>query len=295
MTVFALLTILVPGHISSSDFEDTDHRPPTDEERRYLREVSDTIPWSAYALCLFVCIQWGASSGASTVVSNFVQFPLPKGGNGTGATPRGTQQTPGALGFGLRKTNALFVSIRFLSPFLKLFGAWLADTKIGRFRVLALATGISCLYMVLFVVSAIPSILRAGNSVAPFMLGYCLKSIFAIRKFRSLLLDKVADVLNSALRTSRQSHHNGPVHCAARLRENASQQSTSHRESSSDTLTNAVAVLWSGQYWPISRHWYHLGREEDRLLAIIHRTMCHNVLAPVDSSCDLSSRNQGQT
>lgn len=208
---FCTFNKLEKDNVNLSDPEETAHRLPTDEERRQLREVSDTIPWSAYALCLFVCIQWGASSGAGAVVYNYVQFPLPKGGNGTGATPRGTQQTPGALGFGLRKSNAIFVSISFLSPFLKLFSAWLADVKIGRFGVLSLATGISCIYMVLFVASGIPSVLRAGSSVAPFMIGYCLRTILATRESKLLTLRRFFNISHSSLRSCRESRHHGSI------------------------------------------------------------------------------------
>jgi len=145
---------------------------------------------------------------------NFVQFPLPKGGNGTGATPHGTQQTPGALGFGLRKTNAIFTSISFLSPVLRVFGAWLADVKIGRFRVLALATAISCTYMVLLVVSGLPSVLRSSGSTAPFMIGYCLRTLLATRQLYRSEVETGIDIRYSSIRSNRQLSHNGSILCA---------------------------------------------------------------------------------
>ncbi|KAK5050399.1 hypothetical protein LTR84_003680 [Exophiala bonariae] len=152
-----------------------EYRLPTDEERRSLSEVCDTVPWSAYALCIFTAIQWGASVGAGTVFWNYLQFPLPKDGPGTGASPAGTQQTPGALGFGLRNTNIIYTSIEFLAPFLRLFTAWLADTKLGRFKIIVLASFITCTYMILLMVSAIPALLRANRTKGPFMLAYCLR------------------------------------------------------------------------------------------------------------------------
>jgi hypothetical protein len=157
-------------------------RAPTEEERKTLREVADSLPWSAYALCLFVCIQWGGNSAASAVFWNFMQFPLPKGGNGTGATPKGTQETPGALDLGLRSTNAIFTSTEFLSPFFQVFSAWIADTKFGRYGVLVVATWMSCIYSVLLIISGIPSILRAGHSTAPFMIAFVL-NVFATSMF----------------------------------------------------------------------------------------------------------------
>lgn len=46
---------------------------------------------------------------------NFIQRPLPAGGNGTGATPAGTQLTPGALGLGLQVATAVTTSFSFVA------------------------------------------------------------------------------------------------------------------------------------------------------------------------------------
>jgi hypothetical protein len=45
--------------------------------------------------------------GVKTVFSNFMQFPLPKGGNGAGAPPKGTELTAGALGRGIQFSVAI--------------------------------------------------------------------------------------------------------------------------------------------------------------------------------------------
>lgn len=73
---------------------------PTEEEARILRKVSDTIPKTAYMLCLVEFAERASYYGVQTVFSNFMQFPLPEGGNGAGAPAKGTQDTAGALGKG---------------------------------------------------------------------------------------------------------------------------------------------------------------------------------------------------
>jgi dipeptide/tripeptide permease len=45
--------------------------------------------------------------GVKTVFSNFMQFPLPEGGNGAGAPPKGTEATAGALGRGIQFSVAI--------------------------------------------------------------------------------------------------------------------------------------------------------------------------------------------
>jgi len=45
---------------------------------------------------------------------NYIQQPLPVGGNGAGAPPKGTQETAGALGLGLQ-TASESISTRLLS------------------------------------------------------------------------------------------------------------------------------------------------------------------------------------
>lgn len=62
---------------------------PTDEERATLRKVADTIPYVSYMLCFVELAERASFYGVKTVFNNFMQFPLPEGGNGSGAVPKG--------------------------------------------------------------------------------------------------------------------------------------------------------------------------------------------------------------
>ena len=44
------------------------------------------------------------------------------GGNGAGATPKGSQETPGALNYGLNTSSALVLLFTFLAYTLPIFG-----------------------------------------------------------------------------------------------------------------------------------------------------------------------------
>ena len=69
--------------------------PPTDEERSTLRKVADSIPRTSYILCIVEFAERGSYYGVQTVFNNFMQFPLPRGGNGAGAPPKGSEETAG--------------------------------------------------------------------------------------------------------------------------------------------------------------------------------------------------------
>ena len=80
---------------------------PTEEEARSLRKVADRIPIKAYLLCVVEFAERASYYGVKTVFSNFMQFPLPKGGNGAGAPPKGSEATAGALGRGIQFSVAI--------------------------------------------------------------------------------------------------------------------------------------------------------------------------------------------
>lgn len=65
-------------------------------------------------LCAVEFCERASYYGVTGVTSNFVNRPLPDGGNGWGAPPRGDQQTAGALGMGTVKANAVDQSFKML-------------------------------------------------------------------------------------------------------------------------------------------------------------------------------------
>ncbi|KAG5358545.1 Peptide transporter PTR2 [Yarrowia sp. B02] len=135
-------------------------RIATDEEARTLRRVSAPITYMTYMLSLVEFAERGSYYGLTNVISNFVQFPLPEGGNGWGATPKGTQLTAGALGQGLRVATALTLVLQFLSYLTPLLGAYLADSKYGRFRTIWIGTVICGIGHVVIVIAGIPGIIE---------------------------------------------------------------------------------------------------------------------------------------
>jgi dipeptide/tripeptide permease len=144
----------------------------TEEDRSTLRRVSGSIPWISYALCVVEFAERASYYGMVFVFYNFIQFPLPNGGNGAGAPPAGTQETAGALNQGLAISSALTMLFQCLSFTVPIFGGWIADTKLGRFKTICIGVVFCGLAHAILVVGALPSVLQAGNGMAPFVVGF---------------------------------------------------------------------------------------------------------------------------
>ncbi|KAJ5151106.1 uncharacterized protein N7482_010358 [Penicillium canariense] len=170
----------VDREVSTDSFED-EYQYPTEGESLTLRKVAGNMPLVSFALCLVEFAERASYYGAKTVFSNFVEFPLPKGGNGAGAPPRGTQETAGALGMGLQAASALTLLFVFLSYIIPIFGGWWADVHVGRFKAIAVGVFICGVAHIIQIFGAIPSVLQKGkaNAAPPFVIGLLLLSFGA--------------------------------------------------------------------------------------------------------------------
>ncbi|AOW04947.1 POT family-domain-containing protein [Yarrowia lipolytica] len=135
-------------------------RVATDEECMTLRKIAAPISAMTYMLSLVEFAERGSYYGLTNVISNFVQFPLPPGGNGWGATPKDSQSTAGALNQGLQVATALTLVLQFLSYLTPLLGAYLADSKYGRFPTIWAGTIVCGVGHVIIVISGIPGVLE---------------------------------------------------------------------------------------------------------------------------------------
>ncbi|RDW75154.1 MFS general substrate transporter-37 [Coleophoma cylindrospora] len=149
----------------------------TEEELTTLRRVAGHIPITAYVLCMAEFAERGSFYGVKQVFSNFVNRPLPAGGNGAGAPPRGTQQTAGALGKGTVIAAAVVNSFCFLVYGLPVLCGWLADTRWGHFKTICIGIAICGVAHVIMVIAAIPSVIQNGHAFGPFMLSVYILAI----------------------------------------------------------------------------------------------------------------------
>ncbi|WVW83498.1 hypothetical protein I302_105519 [Kwoniella bestiolae CBS 10118] len=144
---------------------------PTEEEKATLRKVPGKVNAAGYALCFVEAANYASYYGVTGVFQNFIQRPLPEGGNGAGAPPSGTQQSAGALGMGLQTATALTVMFQFLVFCTPLLGGYLADVKLGRYRGLWVGIIVGFASHMLLVIASIPSVITGGHAIVPFIIG----------------------------------------------------------------------------------------------------------------------------
>lgn len=118
--------------------------------------------------------------GVKAAFNNYMQFPLPEGGPGTGAIdPSKPNSHAGALNLGIQAASALGLLFTFLAYVLPIFGAWIADTKIGRYQAIVWGVIIGGVAHVIMIGGAAPALLQAGKGVAPFLVSFILLAIGA--------------------------------------------------------------------------------------------------------------------
>ena len=142
----------------------------------------------SYALCAVEFAERASYYGVTTVFSNFMQFSLPVGGNGAGSPPRGSEETAGALGKGLQFSNAFVLLFTFLAYVIPILGAWIADTRLGRYKTIAIGVFICGVAHVILIIGSVPSVLQAGKAIAPFMISFFILAFGAGMLFSRFLL-----------------------------------------------------------------------------------------------------------
>ncbi|CAK7236400.1 peptide transporter ptr2 [Sporothrix bragantina] len=153
---------------------------PTAEESSTLRRVAGSIPIASYVLCVAELAERASYFGASTVFSNFMEFPLPDKETATGAVRKGdTEGHAGALNKGLQFATAFQLLFTFLAYVFPILGAWIADVKLGRFKTIMLGVILGGVAHVIMIGGAAPAVLRAGRGVAPFLVSLFLLAIGA--------------------------------------------------------------------------------------------------------------------
>ncbi|PVH94284.1 PTR2-domain-containing protein [Periconia macrospinosa] len=159
---------------------ESDYPVPTEEEETTLRKVPGGIPSIAYLICFVELAERASYYGVKGVFNNYMQFPLPKGGDGTGAVPKSNPNGhAGALNKGLQFASAMSILFTFLAYAIPIFGAWLADAKIGRFKGIVLGVLIGGFSHIIMIGGAAPSLLKAGKGLAPFLVSFVLLAVGA--------------------------------------------------------------------------------------------------------------------
>ncbi|TFK82817.1 oligopeptide transporter [Polyporus arcularius HHB13444] len=146
---------------------------PTDEEKRTLRHVSDAVPWSAYLIAVCELAERFSYYGTTVVFTNFIQQPLPAGSR-TGADIK----QAGALGMGQRASTGIGTFNTFWVYVIPLFGAYIADTRWGRYKTVCVSVAIALFGHVLLVISAVPGVIEHSHgSLACFLIAIIIMGL----------------------------------------------------------------------------------------------------------------------
>lgn len=138
---------------------------PTEEEKRTLRRVADSIPWAAYMIALVELAERFSFYGCSVVFTNYIQQPLPPGST-TGAG--GLNGQAGALDMGQRASTGLTTFYQFWCYITPLLGAYIADTYWGRYKTICWAVFITLIGHILLIVAAVPSVITHKGAIGAF-------------------------------------------------------------------------------------------------------------------------------
>lgn len=149
------------------------------EADKHIYPVTKVKPhWAAMFIMIVEFAERGSYFALTGVLTNFIMRPLPVGS--TTGRILNENQNAGALGLGARDANALTTLMSFLGYTLPLFGGWLADSKIGRFKAVWYGAVIGVVSHVLFVIAALPSVISSGQkALAPLIIGILTLSFCA--------------------------------------------------------------------------------------------------------------------
>ncbi|KAK1767508.1 POT family-domain-containing protein [Phialemonium atrogriseum] len=166
-------SLQAPAHDFASTDDDDNSWPdkPTEEELHTLRRVSGKIKWNVYTIAFVELCERFSYYGSAVLYTNFVNHPLPDGSN-TGATGNSSQRVPGALGMGPKAAQGISLFNQFFAYLMPLFGAWIADARLGRFWTIHIAIGISTIAHVILVAASSPGVIvKPDASFAAFIIG----------------------------------------------------------------------------------------------------------------------------
>ncbi|RPD65524.1 oligopeptide transporter [Lentinus tigrinus ALCF2SS1-7] len=146
---------------------------PTEHERVTLRRVADAVPWSAYLIAVCELAERFSYYGTTVVFTNFIQQPLPPGSR-TGANI----EQAGALGMGQRASTGIGTFNTFWVYVIPLFGAYIADTRWGRYKTVCVSVAIALFGHVLLVISAVPGVINhAHGALACFIIAIIIMGL----------------------------------------------------------------------------------------------------------------------
>jgi len=166
---------LVPVHGEEDLGLSPDGSIPTEQELHTLRRVSDKIPANIYTIAFIELCERFSYYGTTAVFTNFLQQKRASR-TGAGFDPDNVQS--GALGLGQRKSFSITTFNSFWQYCMPLFGAYIADSYLGRYRTIGAALVVDIIGHIFLIVAALPKVIDNTNgSLAAFIMGILFMGI----------------------------------------------------------------------------------------------------------------------
>ncbi|VEU19344.1 DEKNAAC100411 [Brettanomyces naardenensis] len=161
------------------------------EDRHSYRAVSTRPPYVCYLILLVEFAERGSYYGVQGILNNFIMRPLPEGSK-TGRVYH-DNDSAGALNMGIPAANGLTMLLQFMAYVMPLFGGYMADSKIGKFKAIMIGVWIGLISHIIFVIAAIPSVIAGGKALAAIIIAILSLSVgtgFIKPNLLPLLLDQ---------------------------------------------------------------------------------------------------------
>jgi POT family proton-dependent oligopeptide transporter len=133
--------------------------------------VPAAIPWRIYTIAFVELVERMSYYGTVAVYSNFISKPRPTP-TGAALNPDDAEAVPGALNMGKQVAFSLTTFNAFWVYVCPLFGAWIADTYLGRYKTIVYSVILAEIGHLILVASSAPSVLDKPNAaLGVFVLG----------------------------------------------------------------------------------------------------------------------------
>jgi POT family proton-dependent oligopeptide transporter len=174
----AEITPVYAGEATHQNAYLDDKTVPTDEELRTLRRVSGRVPWLVLTVAFVELLERMSYYGTIAVFTNFIQKPNPGTSTGAPPDPNDAEAQPGALGLGQQASTSIGTFNKFWIYLMPLFGAYIADTYLGRFKTIIYSVIVAEIGHVILTASATPDVMDAPRtSLGIFILGLIIMGV----------------------------------------------------------------------------------------------------------------------
>ncbi|CUM64923.1 uncharacterized protein PRCAT00002541001 [Priceomyces carsonii] len=146
-------------------------RRPTKQEALTLRRILGRANYACYLICLVELAERASYYSVTGILTNFIQRPLPEGSTTGAPKLDSASESAGALNMGLAAANALTLLLTFLAYVVPLYGGFVADTQLGKFKAIWIGVIAGLISHILLVIAGIPSVIAGGHAIVPCALG----------------------------------------------------------------------------------------------------------------------------